>query len=144
MFNYHSSLYKTKQKFFFHILETYKYVYICRYNELDSSALMDLKLELKKDQIFLYRLKQTVANSRFSWLKAQNSLILIYSNNKTALDLFLKLKNKTIQPLYLQYNFKKIISNLKLKKNLINLNNFNSILLKNHYLLINILLARRV
>ena len=144
MFNYHSNLYKNKQKLFFHIFKNYKYIQICRYNELDPLALANFKLDLKKDQIYIHRLKQTVINSQFKWLKAQNSLFLIYSNNKTSLDLFFKLKKYDTQTLYLQFDSQKIISNLKLQKNLKNLNKFNPILLKNHYLIVNYLLNWRI
>lgn len=144
MFNYHLNLSKNKQFFFFYILKNYKYIQICRYNELDSSVLTNLKLELKKDQIFIHRLKQTIINSHFNWLTGQNSLFLIYSNNNSSLDLFFKLKKFNIQTLYLQINSQKILSNLKLNKILKNTKNFNSILLKNHYLLVNYLLNWRV
>lgn len=107
------------------IKQTYKYLYIFRYNNLNINEIILLKKKIKKLNYKSLILKQNLINSIFSNLKGQGALLIIYGNNDINLiSNFYKFKK--IELIYLKIK-NNIYSNLKIKQilsqNSLSLNN---------------------
>nr|YP_010394826.1 Ymf98 [Phytophthora megakarya]DAZ89263.1 TPA_asm: Ymf98 [Phytophthora megakarya] len=107
------------------IKQTYKYIYIFRYNDLNINETVLLKKKIKKLDYKSLILNQNLTTRIFPNLKGQGSLLIIYGNNN--LNLIKILTNfKKLQLLYLN-NQNIIYSNLKTQqifsKNYLPLNN---------------------
>lgn len=107
------------------IKQTYKYIYIFRYNDLNINEIISLKKEIKKLDYKSLILNQNLTTHIFSQLKGQGSILIIYGNNN--LNLIEKLKKlKKFKLIYLNIQ-NNIYSNLKIKqilsKNYLPLNN---------------------
>lgn len=109
------------------IKQTYKYIYIFRYNDLTINEFISIKKKLKELKCNSLILKQNLIKNSFLFdLKGQGSIYIIYSNNFIDLkNEFLKL-NK-IKLIYL-INNNNIYSNIKLNKILKLNNNINIII----------------
>jgi ribosomal protein L10 len=96
------------------IKQTYKYMYIFRYNDLIINENILLKKKLKEINFKSLILKQNLTNKIFSNIQGQGSILIIYGNDDINIleNLF---KFKKIQLIYLIIN-NQIFSNLKLKK----------------------------
>lgn len=100
------------------IKQTYKYIYIFRYNDLNINEMLLLKKNIKKLNYKSLILNQNLTTNIFSKLKGQGSILIIYGNNN--LNLIKNLTNfKKFKLLYL-YNQNNIYSNLKIKQILLN------------------------
>nr|YP_010394234.1 Ymf98 [Phytophthora colocasiae]DAZ88242.1 TPA_asm: Ymf98 [Phytophthora colocasiae]DAZ88753.1 TPA_asm: Ymf98 [Phytophthora colocasiae] len=96
------------------IKQTYKYLYIFRYNDLNINEIISLKKEIKKLDYKSLILNQNLTTHIFSQLKGQGSILIIYGNNN--LNLIEKLKKlKKFQLIYLNIQ-NNIYSNLKIKQ----------------------------
>ena len=96
------------------IKQTYKYVYIFRYNDIKINEMISIKKKLKELNYKSLILNQNLVNTIFSNLKGQGSILMIYGNNDINLienfSIFKKLK---LIYLIVENN---IYSNLKFKK----------------------------
>nr|YP_010118061.1 ymf98 [Phytophthora palmivora]QPN54111.1 ymf98 [Phytophthora palmivora]QTV76695.1 ymf98 [Phytophthora palmivora]WOX01695.1 hypothetical protein [Phytophthora palmivora] len=111
------------------IKQTYKYIYIFRYNDLNINEIISLKKNIKKLNYKSLILNQNLTINIFSKLKGQGSILIIYGNKD--LNLIENLTNlKKFKLLYL-YNQNNIYSNLKIKQ-----------ILSNNYLPLNNLIVR--
>lgn len=96
------------------IKQTYKYIYIFRYNNLNINENISFKKKIKSLDYKSSTLKQNLINKYFSNIEGQGSILIIYGNND--INIFEKLINlKKIELIYLVIN-NTIYSNLKLKK----------------------------
>lgn len=96
------------------IQQTYKYIYIFRYNDLNINEIILLKKTIKKLDYKSLILKQNLTTHIFSKLKGQGSILLIYGNND--LNLIKNLTNlKKLELIYLSI-YNTIYSNLKIKQ----------------------------
>nr|YP_010507745.1 hypothetical protein OF213_mgp38 [Phytophthora citrophthora]UXG55874.1 hypothetical protein [Phytophthora citrophthora] len=96
------------------IKQTYKYIYIFRYNDLNINEIISLKKEIKKLDYKSLILNQNLTTHIFSQLKGQGSILIIYGNNN--LNLIENLKNlKKFKLIYLNIQ-NNIYSNLKIKQ----------------------------
>nr|YP_001165396.1 orf142 [Phytophthora sojae]ABG54057.1 orf142 [Phytophthora sojae] len=96
------------------IQQTYKYIYIFRYNDLNINEIILLKKTIKKLDYKSLILKQNLTTHIFSKLKGQSSILLIYGNND--LNLIKNLTNfKKLELIYLSI-YNTIYSNLKIKQ----------------------------
>ena len=96
------------------IKQTYKYIYIYRYNDLTINESILLKKKIKNINYKYIILKQKLIKSFFSGIEGQGSLLIIFGNND--INLLENLLNfKKIELVYL-INNNIIFSNLKLKK----------------------------
>nr|YP_010507707.1 hypothetical protein OF271_mgp37 [Phytophthora botryosa]UXG55836.1 hypothetical protein [Phytophthora botryosa] len=96
------------------IKQTYKYLYIFRYNDLNINEIISLKKEIKKLDYKSLILNQNLTTHIFSQLKGQGSILIIYGNNN--LNLIEKLKKlKKFKLIYLNIQ-NNIYSNLKIKQ----------------------------
>jgi ribosomal protein L10 len=88
------------------IFSNYQYIYFYRYNDLNLNEIITIKKEFKN---FNFKfLKKNLIKKIFPFLKSQNSIILVYTND------FHLLKKKKMILLFLLNN-KIIFSNNKLK-----------------------------
>lgn len=96
------------------IKQTYKYIYIFRYNDLVINENILLKKKLKELNFKSLILKQNLTNKLFTNIQGQGSILIIYGNEDLNIleNLFIL---KKIQLIYLMIN-NQIFSNLKLKK----------------------------
>nr|YP_009420737.1 hypothetical protein [Phytophthora nicotianae]ASO76759.1 hypothetical protein [Phytophthora nicotianae]DAZ88479.1 TPA_asm: Ymf98 [Phytophthora nicotianae P1976]DAZ88912.1 TPA_asm: Ymf98 [Phytophthora nicotianae CJ01A1] len=96
------------------IKQTYKYIYIFRYNDLNINEIISLKKNIKKLDYKSLILNQNLTTHIFSKLKGQGSILIIYGNND--LNLIKNLTNfKKIELIYLSIQ-NNIYSNLKIKQ----------------------------
>nr|YP_010507822.1 hypothetical protein OF357_mgp37 [Phytophthora capensis]UXG55951.1 hypothetical protein [Phytophthora capensis] len=96
------------------IKQTYKYIYIFRYNDLNINEIISLKKSIKKLNYKSLILNQNLTTYIFSQLKGQGSILIIYGNNN--LNLIEKLKKlKKFKLIYLNIQ-NDIYSNLKIKQ----------------------------
>nr|YP_010394153.1 Ymf98 [Phytophthora tropicalis]DAZ88161.1 TPA_asm: Ymf98 [Phytophthora tropicalis] len=96
------------------IKQTYKYIYIFRYNDLNINEIISLKKKIKKLNYKSLILNQNLTNHIFSQLKGQGSILIIYGNND--LNLIENLNNlKKFKLIYLNIQ-NNIYSNLKIKQ----------------------------
>nr|QPN53955.1 ymf98 [Phytophthora novae-guineae] len=96
------------------IKQTYKYIYIFRYNDLNINEIIFLKKNIKKLKYKSLILNQNLTTHIFSKLKGQGSILLIYGNND--LNLIKNLINfKKLELIYLNIQ-NNIYSNLKVKQ----------------------------
>nr|YP_010117944.1 ymf98 [Phytophthora heveae]QPN53916.1 ymf98 [Phytophthora heveae] len=96
------------------IKQTYKYIYIFRYNDLNINEIISLKKNIKKLEYKSLILNQNLTTHIFSKLKGQGSILLIYGNND--LNLIKNLTNfKKLELIYLNIQ-NNIYSNLKVKQ----------------------------
>nr|YP_010394353.1 Ymf98 [Phytophthora kernoviae]UXG56219.1 hypothetical protein [Phytophthora kernoviae]DAZ88361.1 TPA_asm: Ymf98 [Phytophthora kernoviae]DAZ88794.1 TPA_asm: Ymf98 [Phytophthora kernoviae] len=96
------------------IKQTYKYLYIFRYNNLNINEIISLKKKIKKLNYKSLILKQNLITPIFTNLKGQGSILIIYGNdNLNLISNFFNLKK--IELIYLKIN-NNIYSNLKLKQ----------------------------
>nr|YP_010394670.1 Ymf98 [Phytophthora quercina]DAZ89107.1 TPA_asm: Ymf98 [Phytophthora quercina] len=107
------------------IKQTYKYIYIFRYNDLNINEIIFLKKNIKKLEYKSLILTQNLTTNIFPKLKGQSSILIIYGNND--LNIIKNLTNfKKLNLIYLSVQ-NNIYSNLKIKqilsKNYIPLNN---------------------
>jgi ribosomal protein L10 len=112
------------------IKQTYKYIYIFRYNDLTINENIFLKKKLKELNFKSLVLKQNLTNKIFSNTKGQGSILIIYGNEN--INIIENLSNlKKIELIFLIVD-KNIFSNLKLKKIFSKINNFplNFVLIK--------------
>jgi ribosomal protein L10 len=114
------------------IKQTYKYIYIFRYNDLTINETISIKKKLKELNYKSLILNQnlTKSNNIFELnLKGQGSVLIIYGNDD--LDLIKNILNfKKIELIYLKIK-NNVYSNLKIKK-----------IMSNNYLPLNILLIK--
>nr|YP_009233105.1 orf142 [Phytophthora polonica]AMB20910.1 orf142 [Phytophthora polonica] len=107
------------------IKQTYKYIYIFRYQDLNINEIILLKKKIKKLNYKSLILKQNLTIPIFNNLKGQGSLLIIYGNdNLQLINNFYNFKKIELIYLIIKNN---IYSNLKIKqillKNSIPLNN---------------------
>nr|YP_010117905.1 ymf98 [Phytophthora cocois]QPN53877.1 ymf98 [Phytophthora cocois]QTV76656.1 ymf98 [Phytophthora cocois] len=96
------------------IKQTYKYIYIFRYNDLNINEIISLKKNIKKLKYKSLILNQNLTTNIFSKLKGQGSILLIYGNND--LNLIKNLTNfKKLELIYLNIQ-NNIYSSLKIKQ----------------------------
>nr|YP_010508098.1 hypothetical protein OF204_mgp31 [Phytophthora pseudotsugae]UXG56451.1 hypothetical protein [Phytophthora pseudotsugae] len=96
------------------IKQTYKYIYIFRYNDLNINEIISLKKNIKKLDYKSLILNQNLTTYVFSKLKGQGSILIIYGNND--LNLIKNLTNfKKLELIYLSIQ-NTIYSNLKIKQ----------------------------
>nr|YP_004563942.1 orf142 [Phytophthora mirabilis]YP_004564309.1 orf142 [Phytophthora andina]YP_004564448.1 orf142 [Phytophthora ipomoeae]ADK76257.1 orf142 [Phytophthora andina]ADK76297.1 orf142 [Phytophthora ipomoeae]ADK76337.1 orf142 [Phytophthora mirabilis] len=96
------------------IKQTYKYIYIFRYNDLNINEIISLKKILKKLDYKSLILKQNLTTHIFSKLKGQGSILVIYGDKD--LNLIKNLTSfKKLELIYLNIQ-NNIYSNLKLKQ----------------------------
>nr|YP_010394860.1 Ymf98 [Phytophthora plurivora]UXG55757.1 hypothetical protein [Phytophthora plurivora]DAZ89297.1 TPA_asm: Ymf98 [Phytophthora plurivora] len=96
------------------IKQTYKYIYIFRYNDLNINEIISLKKNIKKLDYKSLILNQNLTTHIFSQLKGQGSILIIYGNNN--LNLIENLNNlKKFKLIYLNIQ-NNIYSNLKVKQ----------------------------
>nr|YP_010394586.1 Ymf98 [Phytophthora capsici]UXG56489.1 hypothetical protein [Phytophthora capsici]DAZ88633.1 TPA_asm: Ymf98 [Phytophthora capsici]DAZ88672.1 TPA_asm: Ymf98 [Phytophthora capsici] len=96
------------------IKQTYKYIYIFRYNDLNINEIISLKKKIKKLNYKSLILNQNLTTHIFSQLKGQGSILIIYGNND--LNLIESLSNlKKFKLIYLNIQ-NNIYSNLKIKQ----------------------------
>nr|YP_010507790.1 hypothetical protein OF194_mgp31 [Phytophthora hedraiandra]UXG55913.1 hypothetical protein [Phytophthora hedraiandra] len=96
------------------IKQTYKYIYIFRYNDLNINEIISLKKNIKKLDYKSLILNQNLTINVFSKLKGQGSILIIYGNND--LNLIKNLTNfKKLELIYLSFQ-NTIYSNLKIKQ----------------------------
>nr|YP_010117827.1 ymf98 [Phytophthora agathidicida]QPN53799.1 ymf98 [Phytophthora agathidicida]QTV76617.1 ymf98 [Phytophthora agathidicida]QTV76773.1 ymf98 [Phytophthora agathidicida]DAD54853.1 TPA_asm: ymf98 [Phytophthora agathidicida]DAD54892.1 TPA_asm: ymf98 [Phytophthora agathidicida] len=96
------------------IKQTYKYIYIFRYNDLNINEIISLKKNIKKLEYKSLILNQKLTTNIFSKLKGQGSILLIYGNND--LNLIKNLTNfKKLELIYLNIQ-NNIYSSLKIKQ----------------------------
>nr|YP_010394120.1 Ymf98 [Phytophthora litchii]DAZ88128.1 TPA_asm: Ymf98 [Phytophthora litchii] len=100
------------------IKQTYKYIYIFRYDDLSINEMIILKKNIKKLNYKSLILNQNLTTNIFLKLKGQGSLLIIYGNNDLKLNQNLT-NFKKFKLLYL-YNQNNIYSNLKVKQILLN------------------------
>jgi len=116
MYNYKKKLKIQKKKNFQEIKSVYNYLFFCRYYDLKSNEIINLKIFLKNQQIQFKTIKQNLLNENYN-INGQGSLLIIFFNeydNLRVLENFFKNTIK-IEPLFLLHNDFKI-SILKLKK----------------------------
>nr|YP_010394544.1 Ymf98 [Phytophthora podocarpi]DAZ88591.1 TPA_asm: Ymf98 [Phytophthora podocarpi]DAZ89020.1 TPA_asm: Ymf98 [Phytophthora podocarpi] len=107
------------------IKQTYKYIYIFRYNDLNINEIISLKKKIKKLNYKFLILNQKLTTHIFSKLKGQGSILIIYGNCDL---IFIKnlIKFKKLKLIYLSIK-NNIYSNLKIKQilspNYLSLNN---------------------
>jgi ribosomal protein L10 len=96
------------------IQQTYKFIYLFRYNDLTINEMIFLKKNLKKFNYKSLILKQNLITQIFSKLKGKGSVLIIYGNNELNLlkDL---IKFKKLELIYLSFK-NKVYSNLKIKQ----------------------------
>jgi hypothetical protein len=96
------------------IKQTYKFIYIFRYNDLNIQEIIYIKKNIQKLNYRSLILNQNLTIPIFLKLKGQGSILIIYGNNKLNLinDLF---KFKKLELIYLSFQ-NKIYSNLKIKQ----------------------------
>nr|WGU20080.1 ymf98 [Phytophthora sp. ML-2023a] len=96
------------------IKQTYKYIYIFRYNDLNINEIILLKKKIKKLNYKSLILKQNLITQIFSQLKGQGSILIIYGNDD--FNLIQNFSNfQKIQLIYLNIK-ENIYSNLKIKQ----------------------------
>jgi ribosomal protein L10 len=96
------------------IKQTYKYVYIFRYNDIKINEMISIKKKLKELNYKSLILNQNLVNTVFSNLKGQGSILMIYGNND--INLIENISTfKKIKLIYLIIE-NNIYSNLKFKK----------------------------
>nr|UXG56028.1 hypothetical protein [Phytophthora cactorum] len=96
------------------IKQTYKYIYIFRYNDLNINEIISLKKNIKKLDYKSLILNQNLTTYVFSKLKGQGSILIIYGNND--LNLIKNLTNfKKLELIYLSIQ-NTIYSNFKIKQ----------------------------
>nr|YP_010118028.1 ymf98 [Phytophthora fallax]QPN54078.1 ymf98 [Phytophthora fallax] len=96
------------------IKQTYKYIYIFRYNDFNINEIILLKKKIKKLNYKSLILKQNLIIHIFQKLKGQGSILILYGNNDLNLiENFYNLKK--IELIYLSIN-NHIFSNLKIKQ----------------------------
>nr|YP_010507899.1 hypothetical protein OF205_mgp38 [Phytophthora citricola]UXG56258.1 hypothetical protein [Phytophthora citricola] len=96
------------------IKQTYKYIYIFRYNDLNINEIISLKKSIKKLDYKSLILNQNLTTHIFSQLKGQGSILIIYGNNN--LNLIKNLNNlRKFKLIYLNIQ-NNIYSNLKVKQ----------------------------
>jgi len=96
------------------IKQTYKYLYIFRYNDLNINEIIFLKKKIKKLDYKSLILNQNLSINIFFKLKGQGSIMIIYGNNN--LNLIKNLTNfKKLELIYLSIQ-NNIYSNLKIKQ----------------------------
>nr|DAZ88987.1 TPA_asm: Ymf98 [Phytophthora sp. SKS-2017] len=96
------------------IKQTYKYIYIFRYNDLNINEIISLKKKIKKLNYKSLILNQNLITHIFLQLKGQGSILIIYGNND--LNLIENLNNlKKFKLIYLNIQ-NNIYSNLKIKQ----------------------------
>lgn len=99
------------------IKQTYKYIYIFRYNDLTINETISIKKKLKELNYKSLILNQNLTNSNNIFelnIKGQGSVLIIYGNDD--LDLIKNILNfKKIELIYLIIK-NNIYSNLKIKK----------------------------
>jgi hypothetical protein len=95
------------------IKQTYKYIYIFRYNDLIINENILLKKKLKELNFQSLVLKQNLTNKIFSNIQGQGSILIIYGNND--INILENLSTlKKIELIYLLVD-NQIFSSLKLK-----------------------------
>jgi len=111
------------------IKQTYKFIYIFRYTDLNIHEIIYIKKNLQKLNYKSLILNQSLTIPIFEKLKGQGSILIIYGNDKLNLvnDLF---KFKKLELIYLSFQ-NKIYSNLKLKQ-----------ILSQNYISLNILMIQ--
>ena len=96
------------------IKQTYKYIYIFRYNNLNINENLFFKKKIKNLNYKSLILKQNLIKQNFLNLEGQGSILVIYGNDN--INLFENLINlKKIELIYLITD-NTIYSNLKLKR----------------------------
>ena len=96
------------------IKQTYKYIYIFRYTDLNINEIISIKKKIKNLNFKSLILKQNLANKFFPKLKGQGSILIIYGNSN--INLFENLNVfKKLELIYLQIE-NNIYSYLKIKK----------------------------
>jgi hypothetical protein len=111
-----------------YIQQTYKYIYIFRYNDLIINENILLKKQLKKLEYKSLILKQKLIDNIFFNLKSQGAVLIIYGNNN--IDILKNLLNfQKIELIYLKINTS-IFSKLKLKKIFMNNISLNIIIIQ--------------
>nr|UQT68330.1 ymf98 [Nothophytophthora sp.] len=96
------------------IKQTYKYIYIFRYNDLNINEIISIKKKIKKLNYKSLMLNQNLITNIFLNLKGQGSLLIIYGNDDfNLIEKFFNLKK--IELIYL-INKNNIYSNLKIKQ----------------------------
>lgn len=116
MHNYQKKLKNQKYKNFQQLKSDYNYLMFCRYYDLTSQEIINLKIFLNNKQIKFKIIKQNLLNKDYN-IKGQGSLFTIYFNNFEDLILlsgFLKTNTK-IEPLFLCYK-NQITAVIKLNK----------------------------
>lgn len=96
------------------IKQTFKYIYIFRYNDLNINEIISLKKNIKKLDYKSLILNQNLAINILTKLKGQGSILIIYGNNDLNLiEIFNIFKKLELIYLSIQNN---IYSNLKIKQ----------------------------
>ena len=116
MHNYKKKLKIQKHKSFKQIESEYNYLFFCRYYDLKSNEIINLKIFLKNQKIKFKTIKQNLLNETYG-INGQGSLLIIFFDdfiNLNILENFFK-STKKIEPLYLLHDGFKV-SVLKLKK----------------------------
>jgi ribosomal protein L10 len=106
-----------------YIKKNYDYVYIFRYNGLNTNEIITIKKQIKNLNYKSLVIKQTLTNNFFSNLKGQGSLFIIYSNKYKNLIKELSIFKKLELIKLVTFN-DVIYSNLKIKKILSDPKNF--------------------
>nr|QPN54038.1 ymf98 [Phytophthora chlamydospora] len=96
------------------IKQTYKFIYLFRYNDLNINEIISIKKNLKKLNYKSLILNQNLTTHIFSNLKGEGSVLIIYGNNELNLLKSLS-KFKKLKLIYLNFN-NKVYSNLKIKQ----------------------------
>lgn len=111
LYNYQFNLKNFKLNNIIKIINNNKYILICRYSDLKSLEIIDLKILLKNNKIGFYSIKQ---NSFKKKKLKQGPIYLFYFNELNKLNIIFNISN--IQILYLLKNKFLKFSNLKLNK----------------------------
>jgi hypothetical protein len=96
------------------IKQTYKFIYLFRYNDLSINEIISIKKKLKKLNYKSLTLNQKLTTHSFSKLKGEGSILIIYGNDELNLIHNL-IKFKKLELIYLSFK-NQVYSNLKIKQ----------------------------
>lgn len=115
------------------IKQTYKYIYIFRYNDLKINEIISFKKYIKKINYDFLITNQNLINNFFLNIKGQGPILIIYGNSNINLIEKISILKK-IELIYI-YIYKNIYSSLKINKLILHSNNFFNILIFKPFLI---------
>lgn len=96
------------------IKQTYKFIYLFRYNDLTINEIIFIKKKLKKLNYKSLILNQNLTTQIFSKLKGEGSVLIIYGNSELNLIKDL-IQFKKLELIYLHFQ-NKVYSSIKIKQ----------------------------